>query len=346
MWRIIWIAALTAIFLFYTVFFIQLGTIWFFNLEATKELAFIFVFLVFTLWTHEKIARHFNSRLQVGWSDSVKTTIETIVVIGVSMLYTTLFMFIPQYLFIPTVEFTGQGIRLTLVVTAFVSLFIYYLVERGRARNELQMELLRSEQLQKENFKSQVESLKAQIDPHFLFNSLNILGSLIYKSPVQAIQFLKQLSQVYRILLDSGRNNVVSLEREMELVDSYIFLMKTRFENSIEFQKDIPSSNIERCLPPASVQTLVENAIKHNTFTIDEPLVIQIRVKDDHLAVSNNIQPKFVKEISTGVGLQNLRNRYRLLSREKVEISQTAEKFTVKLPLLEKEQNGSSNSRR
>lgn len=338
MLRRIAIAALTAVLLFYTVFFIQMGTVWFFELEAMKELVMMFFFLVFTFWAHEKIASFFNSSQMIKFLPQAKTLLEGVTVIILSMVFCVLFIFIPQYLFIPTVEFTPKGVRLTLVVTSFISLFFYYFVERERIKKKLQGEFLRAEQLQKENFKAQLESLKNQVDPHFLFNSLNILGSLIYKDPGQAVQFLGQLAKVYRTVLHSSRKLLVPLLTEMELSNSYIYLMKTRFGNSLQFKTDVPSEKMHYELPPTSVQMLIENAIKHNRFTVQEPLTIRIYVANGMLVVENNLQSRLDKGSSTKVGIQNIINRYKYLTERQVEVAPTAKEFIVRLPLLEVEE--------
>lgn len=315
-----------------------MGTIWFFEFEALKELVMFFFFLVFTFWTHEKVSACFNSNRLAKVPPQAKALMEGVTVIFISITYSVLFVFIPQYVFIPTVEFTPRGVRLNLVVTSIISLFFYYFVERERGKSKLQEESLRAEQLQKENFKAQLDSLKNQIDPHFLFNSLNVLGSLIYKDPGKAVQFLGQLSKVYRIVLDSNRKPLVPLHMELELVNAYIFLMKTRFGNNLQFEIDKSLEEMHGELPPTSVQMLIENAIKHNGFTAQEPLIIKIYIADGRLVVANNLQPRLEKESSTKVGLQNIMNRYRHFTDEQVEITPTAKEYKVRLPLLKGEE--------
>lgn len=338
MLRRVYIAALTAVALFYTLIFIQLGTVWYFELEAMKELVMFFVFLVVTFWTHEKVASFFNSDAVAGLSQKTSALLEGITVILLSMIYSVLFILIPQYLFIPTVQFTPQGVRLNLVATSFISLFFYYFVERERWKTKLQEEFLRAEQLQKENFKAQFESLKSQIDPHFLFNSLNILGSLIYKDPGKAVQFLGQLSKVYRIVLESNRKQVVPLRTELELVEAYAFLLKTRFGSNLQIMTDVPFEKRDHGLPPTSVQMLLENAIKHNGYTPGEPLTIKIFIEGNKLVVANNLQPRMEQANSSKVGLQNIVNRYSHLTDKQVEICPTDDAFIVKLPLLQEEE--------
>lgn len=337
MFRRIYIAALTATALFYTVIFIQLGTIWFFELEAMKELVMFFVFLVATFWTHEKVAAYFSSSPIAGLSPRVNAFLEGTTVFLLSVVYSILFIILPQYLFIPNVEFTPRGTRLNTVVTSFVSLFFYYFVERERWKNKLREEFIRAEQLQKENFRAQFESLKSQIDPHFLFNSLNILGALIYKDPGKAVQFVRQLSKVYRIVLDSNRKQVVPLRTELELVEAYVFLLKTRFGDQLDIQIDVPLGKMEYELPPTTVQMLVENAVKHNGYTSEEPLTIKVFIEGQYLVVVNNLQPRLEKAESSKVGLENILNRYSYLSDKQVEVMPTENEFIVKLPLLQEE---------
>lgn len=334
MLRKIVIAALSAVVLFYTVIFIQMGTIWFYDLEAFKELFMIFFFLFFTFLVHENIAVFFKSDRFSATSNQVIALLEVLTVVFISILFTVLFIYIPQYLFIPTVEFTAKGIRLTLVVTSFISLFIYYFIERERVRKKLQEEFLRTEQLQKENFRTQLESLKNQINPHFLFNSLNVLNSLIFKDPAKANKFLRQLSEVYRAVLDVSGKSLTSLQSEMDLVNAYIFLMTTRFGDNLKFEISVSPEKMNHELPPSSVQMLIENAIKHNRFTNEEPLKILIYDEDDWLIIKNNIQTRTDKPYSKKIGLQNIINRYKLLTDRQVEIKQTENEFIIRLPLL------------
>ena len=337
MLRRIAIAGIAAIALFYTIVFIQMGTIWFFELKAMKELVFTFIFLFVTLWTHEKLAAYFNRNREKFTNSKVTAFLEAVTVIFISSVYSAVFTFLPQYIFIETVEFTGQGIRLALVMAAIISLFIYYFVERERGKFQLQEEISKAEQLRAENFKAQLETIKSQIDPHFLFNSLNVLSSLVQRNPDKATEFLEQLSSVYRILLDSGRKTLCSLKAEMDLVKAYTFLMTTRFGSSLRIDINLPLPVADKSVPPASIQMLVENAIKHNSFTKEEPLEIKIFVSEEFLVVENNLQPRVEVEESSKIGLSNIISRYKLLTDKEVKIQATEKKFIVGLPLIYEE---------
>ena len=332
-------AGIAAIVLFYIVVFIQFGTIWFFQLEGMKELVFLFVFLLVTLWTHEKVAAYFSRNREKFERGRITALLEALTVIIISIVYSGLFTFLPQYLFIETVEFTSRGIRLSLVIYAILSLFIYYFVEREKGRHQLQKEISEAEQLRSENYKAQLETIKSQIDPHFLFNSLNVLSSLVHRNPDKAVEFLGQLSRVYRIILDSGRKALIPLEAEMDLVKAYAYLMSTRFGSSLNFDIDLSWGTNENSIPPASIQMLVENAIKHNAFTKEEPLKLKIFILENYLVVENNVIPKIEVEESTKVGLENILSRYKLITEREVRIESTEIRFIVKLPLISEDKS-------
>jgi LytS/YehU family sensor histidine kinase len=218
---------------------------------------------------------------------------------------------------------------------AILSLFFYYFVERERSKRKLQEKIIRSTRLQKENFQAQLEGLKNQINPHFLFNSFNVLSSLITHNKIQAREFVARLSTVYRSLLVHSEKQLVTLEDEMKLSRAYIYLLSTRFGANLQFDINIEEDHLQLLLPPGSVQMLIENAIKHNGSTRKKPLYIDILSQDKILKVKNNLQPRLEKFESTKTGLQNIRRRYKFLSNREIEIVTTNKEFLVLLPLLE-----------
>ena len=195
--------------------------------------------------------------------------------------------------------------------------------------------LQRSEALAKENIRSQFEALKSQLDPHFLFNSMNTLAALIDEHNEPAQKYLEQLSDVYRYVLVSKQKETVPLHEELAFVDAYVYLNKTRFRDNLIVNNELPPEAMHRPVPPLSIQILVENAIKHNVVSRDKPLTLRLSM-DAHgyITVENNVQKKNVLEKSTKVGLQNMINRYALLTSEKVEVRHTAEIFSVRIPPL------------
>lgn len=192
------------------------------------------------------------------------------------------------------------------------------------------------ERYKKENLQVRLETLRAQINPHFLFNSLNTLSSLIHEDPDRASIFLRRISQVYRHVLEIRDKETVQLGEEWQLLEAYRDLIQTRFEDRVIFQTDVPEEALAKHLPPLCLQLLIENALKHNEVSLKRPLTITLKysTKDDSLIVQNNYQPKQTLEESTRVGLKNIQSRYAALTNREVKIEQSDSFFTVELPLL------------
>jgi hypothetical protein len=181
------------------------------------------------------------------------------------------------------------------------------------------------------------ESLKNQIDPHFLFNSLNVLSSLIEENPDNAQKFTTSLSKIYRYVLEQKDKDLVLVSEELAFAKTYMNLLKMRFENSITYELPENYENPEAKVVPLSLQLLLENTIKHNIVSENKPLHIKIYVKDNFLVIENNLQKKEVLSDRKGVGLQNIINRYGILSERKVLIQETEQQFAVHLPILTKQ---------
>jgi sensor histidine kinase YesM len=181
------------------------------------------------------------------------------------------------------------------------------------------------------------ESLKNQIDPHFLFNSLNVLSSLIEENPENAQRFTTSLSKIYRYVLEQKDKELVSVEEELAFAKTYMNLLKMRFENSLFYELPTTISNPEAKVVPLSLQLLLENTVKHNVVSEQKPLHIRIFIEGDYLAIQNDYQKKEVLQDRKGVGLQNIINRYGIITKRKVFIEQNEQTFTVKIPILTKQ---------
>jgi sensor histidine kinase YesM len=181
------------------------------------------------------------------------------------------------------------------------------------------------------------ESLKNQIDPHFLFNSLNVLSSLIEENPENAQRFTTSLSKIYRYVLEQKDKELVSVEEELAFAKTYMNLLKMRFENSLFYELPSTIPNPEAKVVPLSLQLLLENTVKHNVVSEQRPLNIRIFIEGDYLVIQNNYQKKEVLQERQGVGLQNIINRYGIITNRKVLIEQNKQTFTVKLPILTKQ---------
>lgn len=218
------------------------------------------------------------------------------------------------------------------VATAFV-LSVYeglYFFEK------YQEALVTTEELKKSNLQSQFDSLKNQVNPHFLFNSLNTLASLIEEDKNASVKFVQKMSTVYRYLLQSNEKELTTIGKELEFIQSYIFMLKTRFDESLKVEIQIADEYKDYLVTPLTLQLLVENAVKHNVVSNENPLVIKIFVDDEKkLVVSNVLQRKTHLVKSNGVGLKNIMQRYELLGKRKVEVIVTEKRFEVKVPLME-----------
>jgi hypothetical protein len=181
------------------------------------------------------------------------------------------------------------------------------------------------------------ESLKNQIDPHFLFNSLNVLSSLIEENPDNAQRFTTSLSKVYRYVLEQKDKELVSVDEELSFAKTYMNLLKMRFENSLFYELPELGKNSEARVVPLSLQLLLENTVKHNIVSEKHPLHIRIFIENDYLVVQNDYQKKEVLQNRQGVGLQNIISRYSIITKRKILIEQNEQTFTVKIPILTKQ---------
>jgi sensor histidine kinase YesM len=213
------------------------------------------------------------------------------------------------------------------VILFIIALIIFRENEKKVINENAQLKLI--------NLEAQQQKLRQQIQPHFLFNSLSTLKSLIKKHPDEAEEYLIKLSSFLRVNINSNTQNLIPLEEEMLICSDYLSIQKVRFKNSLQYSIEIPKEVYSGKVPIFAIQSLLENAIKHNALTESEPLKITIRYTlENKISVTNNIQPKQISDSSTGMGLKNLKERYKLLTDKPIEIKQTDNLFEVILPLL------------
>lgn len=221
---------------------------------------------------------------------------------------------------------------ISLIVTG--TCYISYLIR------ERQTVLLQNGKLLTENIQNQYQTLKNQLNPHMLFNSLNTLQSLVRESPEKAQNYIHELSRVLRYTLQENDTHTVTLREEMDFVEAYIFLMKMRYEDNLSFVIEVDAHWLDYCLPPLSIQTLVENAIKHNEISNRKPLTVEIKAvstsdsTEVSLCIDNDLQPRRTSSSGTGIGLANLSKRYELLFGREIQITEMNSKFSVCIPLI------------
>ena len=218
---------------------------------------------------------------------------------------------------------------LAVIMIIFLNLaeFGYYLNERYRRS------LAEVERFRKENAEYQFEMLKLQLNPHFLFNSLNTLSSLVHEDSMKAAEFIRKLSDVYRYVLENRNKELVTLKEEMGFIRAFSFLQGLRFQGMIEFEFDVSEQAMDRRIAPMTMQLLIENAVKHNVASSKHPLKISVYSLNDDLIIVNNLQPK-EEQSGMGVGLKNITSRYAFLTNRKVRISQEDRQFKVMIPLI------------
>lgn len=220
------------------------------------------------------------------------------------------------------IGFRGVVVNL-LIITFLYSTIIFSKFKEVEAENE---------RLKRSQLETQLSQLKSQLNPHFLFNSLNTLKAMLEEKDDNSVEYLIKLSEVYRYFLDSSESNLVTVREEMTIVQAYFFMLKNRFEDNISLEINLLPKTLERKIPAISLQLLIENAVKHNVISRGKPLNIYVYETEHQLVVKNNLQTKRNREESTKIGLQNLNNRSKLLTQKEVIVEMTEKEFIVKIP--------------
>lgn len=308
--------------------FIPFGKVGF--ADITSEVVFLFLSLLLLFWLNTLLFHFRSPQQRVKWSAVVLSFFFTWII---NSILGHLFVMGREYLDIPAIDDTLHhylhplwDFVLSCVVTG--TCYIIHLVARQ------QLITVENQELRTENLRNQYEALKHQLNPHMFFNSLNTLNTLIRESPDKAQEYTCELSKVLRYTLQSTPSEGVALGDELEFVRGYIYLLKTRYEDNLNFVLDIPQNLLNYLLPPMALQMLIENAVKHNEISNKRPLTIRIAAQDGNIVVSNPLHPKISSTPGEGIGLQNLNKRYELLYRRQLEIIDDAHNYIVVLPLI------------
>ncbi|HNL40586.1 MAG TPA: histidine kinase, partial [Saprospiraceae bacterium] len=231
----------------------------------------------------------------------------------------------------PVLKFISALLVSALVIAIYEALSFYLQLESAVAEKA---------ELERQNIESQLEGLRNQVNPHFLFNSLNTLVYLIPEAPDKAVRFVQQLSKVYRYVLESREARIIPLQDELEFLQAYVFLLKERFGDNLRVNLSSLNGHTGQGIVPLTLQMLFENAIKHNIISTEKPLSIDVFAENNHLVVRNTLQRKNQVMDSTGVGLGNIRTRYRMLTDQDVQVIVSHEYFTVLLPMIHPGEKG------
>ncbi|MBX7172705.1 MAG: histidine kinase [Pyrinomonadaceae bacterium] len=223
--------------------------------------------------------------------------------------------------------FLSEFISQTFVVMTCIGYFYLNLVNQTKERLQ---------QAQEAKTAMELKTLQQNIEPHFLFNNLNVLSSLIESNPAKANDFLSKLSELYRYILQTQTMEVVPIKDELTFAENYVYLLQERFGDAYNFSWEVPENKLNgQKIVPVALQTLIENAVKHNAGNAKEPLQISIKLDENFVTVENDLREKLQTRITSQTGLQNLKKRYAFLTDTQIEIVQNSESFTVKLPLIQ-----------
>lgn len=268
-------------------------------------------------------------RILIGVVGSIVLTIAGIFIVRMFMSLVVLKNSYSEFLTNEKPGFYVIALIITMVVTLFFHLIYFY--------KKSQENKVKEQKIIAGTASAKFESLKNQIDPHFLFNSLNVLSSLIEENPDNAQRFTTSLSKIYRYVLEQKDKELVSVAEELSFARTYMNLLKMRFENSLFYELPTTVSNPDAKVVPLSLQLLLENTVKHNVVSEQRPLHIRIIDKGDYLVIQNDFQKKEVLQDRQGVGLQNIINRYSIITNRKVLIEQNEKEFSVSIPILTKQ---------
>ncbi|MGH1516960.1 sensor histidine kinase [Chryseobacterium sp. JK1] len=263
--------------------------------------------------------RFFNKKLGISLSIGI------VVMAAIVLIHHIMF---PKYGFNTMVlmyEFRGILINLT------IYMFLYLLYQTYNSQ-QIKFEL---EQIRTDNLNAQYELLKQQINPHFLFNSLNTLKSMIDIKDESSGDFVVRLADFYRFTLDNRKMDLIPLKKELAILEAYVFLLTSRFEDGIEFKIDIQEEILNSYIPPFTLQLLCENCIKHNVVSLANPLIIRLYSDQEYIIIENNFQPKNIPQESAGIGIENIRERYKHFAEKEMTILHNDANFTVKLPIID-----------
>jgi len=269
-----------------------------------------------------------------------KPVLKIISILFIHLFFSFFLAFLLHYIwnsFIAVTQVPNSKLLLASLIAGILSVMMTFLYEIVLLTRERRTDLVKAEKLNHAKIQAELDTMKSQIDPHFIFNSLNTLSLLISDDKEKALLFNENLARVYRYILANRANDLVTVKEEVDFISNYFFLLKIRFEDSLQINIKIDNLNLSHYyVPTIALQTAIENAIKHNQFSSSWPLVISIELTSNYAIITNNRSPLKYKTESSGVGLINLDNRYKLVLNKSIHIEETPFFFTLYLPIIKK----------
>ena len=302
-----------------------MATLWSFAIWATQMPGHTIIIVALDKkisWTQRPLLRGFLGLLSmVVYASVAYMAVQTI-------MYILFFQELPADSLLDLIKNSWFAVKIAFYISVTVTFFGFF----GAWRKA---------EIEKEKLKTQMvihkyNALQNQLNPHFLFNSFNVLSELVYENQELAVKFIRQMSDLYRYVLSVKTEDLVSVKREIDFINSFAFLLKTRFENRLQIEVNVAAADDE-FLVPMSVQLLLENAVKHNEATSVAPLKITVKREGNNIVVKNNLQLKSVVENSTKTGLENINERYKYLGGEQIEIEKSENFYRVSLPIIKVE---------
>lgn len=300
------------------------------------KLSYLYTIMIaFVIWEGNRFLL-FSLRSYFDWLNKpVKKIIALLLSVSFYTIPVSALLLIGWYYFFDRGHVQWSKVFEATLIIMICVIFITHVYETVFLVKQTETDKVKQEQLERSKAEAELQALKNQIDPHFIFNSLNTLSYLMEEKPQKARQFNESLADVYRYILHNKERTLVLLHEEMDFVNDYFLLLKIRFENAVQLYIHIDEETKNTWLiPPISLQLLLENAVKHNEFSDESPLIIIIEMKEGQLVVSNAIHKKPLRRPSSKIGLQNLDERYRLTTNHSITIHDDEKQFIVSLPIL------------
>ncbi len=326
----LWFAALLGIYSFLNIYLLDGDRLFAVALEPLPLFLVIFTLTLSVWYANRLIEKSFSSRF---------TKIHPLIIqFGISVIFSVILaLFSAQLTGLilgGPYSFSLQNFLLTSAFTSRINLFLNCINAIFFFNEQLKEKAIESEKLKTLNSEARLQSINSQLNPHFFFNNLSTLSVLIHQDPKAADRYLQKLSEIYRYILKNNGNELTQLAEEIDFLKKYLDLLSIRFEDSLKFSLDLKNSSFQKLIPPAVLQLLVENVVKHNYFTRKEPLEIILSSEGTSVKIYNKKQPKEVVEFSSGIGLQNISDRYRFLNCD-IRIEDETDYFMVELPLID-----------
>ncbi len=293
-------------------------------------------FITFLIWESNRLLMLFTSRLSITRIHPLLLQFLLSLVVTGIICFSVVYLVGEQWMHASKIQY-NVALRLSLLYGYRINLFLYSINTTLYFFTQYRTKKMEADELRRAQMQAELQSIKSQINPHFLFNNLNVLSSLVLTGNEDANQFIEEFAEVYRYILKFHSKDLVDLRSEIDFSKHYLFLLQRRFPGGLEIINDIPESYFDYYMVPVALQMLIENATKHNIISENKPLKIEIKVLDNptRLIIKNNLQKKIVHEQSEHIGLKNIDERFLLVTGRGIKVIEESSFFSVEVPLIQ-----------